>query len=210
VRCCQRCYCYVLSSCFIVIVLSPDQHPNAPAGTITITAEEIASDRATCTARFAVACQQLINSHWFSKPDPVIKIARALPDGSIKSICQLPVLRNTIAPSWAAAEIKSEDAANNDLQQPFRVEVWDFNGSPGLIGYIQMSFNELIAIQARGGSSGMLPLRHPAGKSKNVGRYFIRILENSSFIFCAVLWHGHFPIVIARLTCAIAASLSPG
>ena len=142
----------------------------ACAGTITITAEEIASDRATCNATFSVACTNLSNTHWFSKPDPVVKLTRLLPNGTVKVVSQLPVLRNTTAPSWAAMEVKSEDAANNDLQQVFCLEVWDVNGTPGPIGHIQLTFNELIAMQARGATSGVLPLRHPRGKAKNVGR----------------------------------------
>jgi hypothetical protein len=140
------------------------------AGTITITAEEIASDRATCNASFNVSCSNLNNTHWFSKPDPLLKLTRALPDGTVKVISQLPILRNTVAPSWSNLEIKSEDAANNNLQQPFRLEIWDFDGNR-LIGYIEMTFNELLAIQSRGASSGTLRLLHPTAKSKDVGRF---------------------------------------
>jgi hypothetical protein len=142
--------------------------PNA-AGTITITAEEIACDRATCNASFQVSCANLSNTHWFSKPDPLLKLSRALPDGSIKVISQLPVLRSTVAPSWPNMEIKSEDTANNNLQQPFRLEIWDSDGNR-FIGFVEMTFNELLAIQARGASSGALPLRHPSAKAKGVGR----------------------------------------
>ena len=151
---------------------------HAPPGTITITAEEIASDRATCNAKFSVSCVNLRNNHWFSKPDPQLKLSRLLPDGSVKVIQQTPVLRGTVSPSWSSLEVKSEDAANNNLQQVFRLELWDCNGNMP-IGYVDMTFGALIEFQARGGSSGVLPLRHFTGKSKDLGR--LKLMHFVSF-----------------------------
>jgi hypothetical protein len=49
-----------------------------------------------------------------------------------------------VSPAWKELEIKSEDAANNNLAQPFRFEVWDRNGNVQL-GFIEMTFSEYVS-----------------------------------------------------------------
>ena len=153
------------------------------AGTISITAEEVTSNKEV--VEINLAAKDLDKKDFFGKSDPFVVISRSSPmvtgKMSFTEVHRTDVVKNTLKPNWKSFKISLKNLCNGDYEKPIKFDVydWDADSDNDLIGSFTANFNQLkIAVTEKTEFSVI----HPEKKSKksgykNSGKVFVQHLE---------------------------------
>ena len=156
---------------------------NKGAGTITITTEEVTSNKEV--VEIHLAAKDLDKKDFFGKSDPFVVISRSSPMVSGKmsfiEVHRTDVVKNTLKPNWKSFTIRLKNLCNGDYEKPIKFDVydWDADSDNDLIGSFTANFNQLkVAVIEKTEFSVI----HPEKKSKksgykNSGKVFVKFLE---------------------------------
>ncbi|CAB4012113.1 copine-3-like isoform X1 [Paramuricea clavata] len=113
------------------------------AGTISITAEELATNHDLVD--FTFRASKLDKKDFFGKSDPYLEFSRAKEDGSFVVFHRTEVIKNTLNPSWKPFRLSVVDLCNADLNRTIKVDCydWDSDGSHDFIGQFTTNLNEM-------------------------------------------------------------------
>ncbi|XP_061211691.1 copine-5-like [Neopsephotus bourkii] len=117
--------------------------PGKSCGTIIVLAEELGNCRDVATLQFCA--HKLDKKDFFGKSDPFLVFYRSNEDGTFTICHRTEVIRQTLAPVWAAFDIPVRALCNGDPDRTIKVEVydWDRSGSHDFIGEFTTSYREL-------------------------------------------------------------------
>jgi len=140
-------------------------------GRIAITAEEV-SAAANSDVVVTFGGRHLRKMDTFGKSDPYLICHRKKPDGTDLQVFQTEFVKNNLNPDWLPVRTDTATLCNSDPQAPLRISCWDKDRgrSDDEIGNVQTSLQELMDAHA---GRREIALRHPKGKSKDVGALLV-------------------------------------
>lgn len=117
-------------------------------GDLSVRAEEVSEISRPEEVELAFRCTNLENREMFSKSDPILRISRVQPDGSITPVYQTEEEENNLNPIWRPFRTTLQQLCNGNKDIPLLLEVLDYNssGKHKLIGSVKCSLNGLLEL----------------------------------------------------------------
>ena len=122
-------------------------------------------------------CLKLAKKDLFGKSDPFVEITRQMPNGAAELIYKSEVVKSNLDPVFRTFSMNTKQMCGGNLDAPlkFSVSDWDSDTKSEAIGNVSMSVNQML----QSSSSGQpVPLKHYAGKAKDVGSIRFRVVAN--------------------------------
>ncbi|ESO02415.1 hypothetical protein HELRODRAFT_186439 [Helobdella robusta] len=124
--------------------LSRKNDKRAGTSTITITVREMLIQPEVLSLNFKA--KHLDKKDLMGKSDPFLVLHCIMPDGSWQVVHKTEVIKNTLDPVWEQFDIRTNQLATINYDQPIKIECHDYDsdGSHDLIGSFTTTVNEIM------------------------------------------------------------------